>query len=71
MTAFVYDSSSADPIIHEGDKDRTVEAWLINQGGVPVDKLEWMSLWDDFGCGFVPRRNEPRPPLRFFGARTC
>ena len=40
-----------------------MKEWLINEGGVNPDDLEWMSLWDDFNLtrnGISPRRNEVR-----------
>lgn len=39
---------------------REVKGWLVNEGGVKPDELEWMTLWDHFNltrCGNQPERN--------------
>ena len=38
-----------------------MKEWLLNEGGVNPDDLEWMSLWDNFNLmhnGISPKCNE-------------
>lgn len=62
MTQFIL-TSQPNPVVKEGDRDLLVKEWLLNEGGVNPDDLEWMSLWDDFNLtrnGISPRCNEVR-----------
>lgn len=67
MTHFVEGPSDSNPIIEERTQDKAIKDWLIQEGGVRANELEWMSLKDIFmltRTGIFPERDEPRVYVR-------
>lgn len=59
MTRF---TSSLGPI-KARPKDKLVKRWLIQEGGVDEDKLEWMTLRDNVGLTY--NGTKPKPSVRY------
>jgi hypothetical protein len=60
MTQFL-ETDESNPVVEEQNRDIRVKQWLLHEGGVKPDEMEWMSLWDRFYLtprnGISPRRN--------------
>ncbi|KAF9445080.1 hypothetical protein P691DRAFT_806186 [Macrolepiota fuliginosa MF-IS2] len=54
------------PHFEEREQDCKVKEWLIEEGGVQADQMEWLSLWDRYGLtlnGTRPRiKDVPEEP---------
>lgn len=47
------------PPLEETDEDRRVWRWLVNEGGIPTEEIEWLSFWDEMDLtmnGRQPKR---------------
>lgn len=58
MTRF----EGSDIIREERGQDKAIKDWLIQEGGIRADDLEWISLQDRFGLtrtGIIPERDIP------------
>lgn len=65
-TVWRHESQKGETLV-ERDKDKYVKIWLVEQGGVNEDCLQWMSFPDGGELGLLsdgirPRRNERRGP---------
>ncbi|KAF8999888.1 hypothetical protein BDZ89DRAFT_1082579 [Hymenopellis radicata] len=61
ITQFGWSEGYKDNILFtEGEKEKRVKEWLINDGGAKESDLEWMSVCDKHGItrlGFIPTEN--------------
>ena len=71
MTKFLQIPRGSNPVVQEQERDISVKDWLVEEGGVKPDELEWMSLFDHFCLtrnGIQPKLNDvsgPSPPVIF------
>jgi hypothetical protein len=55
-------------IYDEREEDRKVKEWLVKEGGVNPEELQWMQMWDEFDMtlgGIVPKKNDFKGRLVF------
>jgi hypothetical protein len=55
-------------IYDESEEDRKVKEWLVKEGGVNPEELEWLQMWDEFDMtlgGSVPKKNDFKGRLVF------
>lgn len=51
----------------ERDEDRGVKKWLMNEGGIEEDQIEWLSFLDTFNLtlrGTAPKEDDGEPIVR-------